>query len=97
MFVEDGALVDAMRANGLRTVLCVGNGISQEPKALARAGFAVTALDLSPLATDVAERAAPPDEFLAGLIGGRSGSTAASSSSWATCVISRSARGRTTS
>jgi len=72
MFCNDGSLVDAMRANGLRTVLCVGNGISQEPRALAWAGFDVTALDLSPYATETARRAAPPDEFLAGLVGGRS-------------------------
>jgi len=50
LFVDDGALVDAMRANGLKTVLCVGNGISQEPRALAWAGFDVTSLDISPLA-----------------------------------------------
>lgn len=72
MFCDDGGLVDAMRANGLRTVLCVGNGISQEPRALAWAGFDVTALDLSPFATEVARGAAPPDEFLSHLVGGRS-------------------------
>lgn len=73
MFCDDGDLVDAIRANGLRTVLCVGNGISHEPRALAWAGFDVTALDLSPFATEVASRAAPPEEFLAQLVGGRSG------------------------
>jgi len=73
MFCDDGNLVDAMRANGLRTVLCVGNGISLEPHALAWAGFDVTALDLSPFAMEAAKGAAPPDEFLAGLVGGRSG------------------------
>lgn len=72
MFVNDGQLVDAMRENDLRTVLCVGNGISQEPKALAAAGFDVTALDLSPAASAIAEEATPPDDVLAGLIGGRS-------------------------
>jgi hypothetical protein len=73
LFCRDGKLVDAMRANGLRTVLCVGSGISQEPHALAWAGFEVTALDLSPFATEVARQAEPPDEFLAQLVGGRSG------------------------
>jgi SAM-dependent methyltransferase len=73
LFVDDGELVDAMRANELKRVLCVGNGISQEPRALAWAGFDVTALDLSPLAAKVASAAAPPDDFLAGLVGGRSG------------------------
>lgn len=72
MFCDDGRLVDVMRANGLGTVLCVGNGISQEPRALAWAGFDVTALDLSPFATETAKEAAPPDEFLARLVGGRS-------------------------
>ena len=72
MFVDDGQLVDVMRANGLRTVLCVGNGISQEPKALAWAGFDVTAPDLPPLAIEVARDGEPPDEMLAGLVGGRS-------------------------
>jgi len=72
MFCDDGDLVDVMRANGLRTVLCVGNGISLEPRALAWAGFEVTALDLSPLALETAKGAAPPDEFLAGLVGRRS-------------------------
>ncbi|MEZ5286753.1 MAG: class I SAM-dependent methyltransferase [Vicinamibacterales bacterium] len=74
LFVDDGDLVDVMRATGLRRVLCVGNGVSQEPRALAWAGFDVTALDLSPLATATAAQATPPDAFLQGLVGGRSGS-----------------------
>jgi len=73
LFVDNGELVDAMRANGLRTVLCVGNGISQEPRALAWAGFDVTALDISPFAAKVASEATPPDDVLASLVGGRSG------------------------
>ena len=73
LFCDDGELVDTMRANGLNTVLCVGNGISQEPRALAWAGFDVTALDLSPYATQVASELTPPAELLAQLIGGRSG------------------------
>lgn len=73
LFCDDGELVDVMRANGFKTVLCIGNGISQEPRALSWAGFDVTALDLSPFATEVASGAAPPDEFLAELVGGRSG------------------------
>jgi hypothetical protein len=72
LFVDDGELVDAMRANGLRSGLCVGNGISLEPHALAWAGLEVTALDISPLAVKVASEQAPPDDFLAGLVGGRS-------------------------
>ena len=68
MWCSDGDLVDAMRANGLRTVLCLGNGISQEPRALAWAGFSVTALDLSPLATQMASQTVPPSEYLSQLI-----------------------------
>jgi len=37
------------------------------------AGFDVTALDLSPYAMEVADKATPPDELLSQLIGGRSG------------------------
>jgi SAM-dependent methyltransferase len=73
LFCDDGELVDTMRANGLKTVLCVGNGISQEPRALAWAGFDVTALDLSPYAMKVAHATTPPTELLAGLVGGRAG------------------------
>ena len=73
LFCDDGDLVDTMRANGLKRVLCVGNGISQEPRALAWAGFDVTALDLSPYATKVASEVTPPAELLAQLVGGRSG------------------------
>jgi|SRR5215213_851866 len=72
-FVMTGDLVDTMHANGLNTVLCVGNGISQEPRALAWAGFDVTVLDLSPYAMKVASEATPPAELLAELVGGRSG------------------------
>src|SRR5882724_11549520 len=73
LFCHDGNLVDTMRANGLKTVLCVGNGVSQEPRALAWAGFDVMALDLSPVAMKVASESEPPDEFLAKLVGGSSG------------------------
>ena len=70
-FSHDEALVAALRAHGLATVLCVGNGGSQEPRALAWAGFQVTALDLSPLATEVARHLEPPPEHLARLVGAR--------------------------
>jgi hypothetical protein len=71
MFCDDGPLIDAMRANGLKTVLCVGNGISLEPRALAWAGFEVTALDLSPFASEIAQHATMPDHLLAYIVGGR--------------------------
>lgn len=58
MFCDDNALLDAMNVRGLRTVLCVGSGISQEPHAVAAAGFHVTALDISPFAVRFASRLA---------------------------------------
>lgn len=48
-------LVKVMAEQGLRTMLCVGNGISQEPRALAAAGFDVTALDISSVAVSYAQ------------------------------------------
>lgn len=72
MFCDDGELIDAMRANALKTVLCIGNGISLEPRALAWAGFEVTVLDLSPFALEVAERATLPDDLLHYIVGQRS-------------------------
>ena len=53
---RDDALVRVMREAGLSTVLCAGNGVSQEPRALAAGGLDVTALDLSPLASAAAQR-----------------------------------------
>jgi SAM-dependent methyltransferase len=46
---------------GLRTVLCAGNGVSNEPRILAAAGFQVTALDISPVATAFAETYRGPE------------------------------------
>jgi SAM-dependent methyltransferase len=71
LFCRDGRLIDAMRANRLKTILCVGSGISQEPKALALAGFDVTALDISPLAIKVAQEWDVPKEILLKLTEGR--------------------------
>jgi hypothetical protein len=50
MFCDDRRLVEVMESEGMKTVLCAGSGISQEPSALAEAGFEVMALDLSPRA-----------------------------------------------
>ena len=52
---NDNMLVCLMNEYGLRTVLCAGNGALQEPRYLARAGFDVTALDISPVVTRFAE------------------------------------------
>jgi len=55
MMAGDPETVRAMAEMGLKTVLCAGSGISQEPRALAEAGFEVTALDLSPVAVKLAQ------------------------------------------
>jgi hypothetical protein len=60
LFCDDRPLVDAMRVNGFSSILCVGAGISLEPRALAAAGFQVTALDLSPFAIGIAQQATAP-------------------------------------
>lgn len=53
---RDGLLVTIMAAYGLSTILlCAGSGISQEPRALAAAGFDVTTLDVSSTALRVAQ------------------------------------------
>jgi hypothetical protein len=49
----DGTAV-MLRDNGLRSVLCVGSGVSCEPPALAAAGFEVTVLELSTTAIELA-------------------------------------------
>lgn len=46
---SDPALPALLERRGARTVLCVGNGLSEEPAALALCGFDVVALDLSPV------------------------------------------------
>ena len=55
MFCHDAPLIQCLNARGARTVLCAGNGISQEPRALAEAGFEVTAMDHSSAAVHFAE------------------------------------------
>jgi hypothetical protein len=57
MFCHDHELVTIMNNEGMRRILCAGNGISQEPRALAAAGFEVVALDLSSRATEIARSA----------------------------------------
>ncbi len=55
LFDDDAELVGVMLQTGMQSVLCVGSGISQEPRALAAAGFEVTVLDLSPVALQLAQ------------------------------------------
>ena len=55
-FMNNGAeLAAVMTTLGMQSVLCAGNGISQEPRAFAEAGFRATALDPCSVATRFAE------------------------------------------
>ena len=54
MFCHDEKFMERIIHLNFKTILCVGNGISQEPRALARAGLQVTAMDFSPKATEIA-------------------------------------------
>jgi SAM-dependent methyltransferase len=62
-------LVETARQRGLKTVLCAGTGISLEPRALAHAGLDVTALDVSAVALDIAERYPANDDVLSAWLG----------------------------
>lgn len=55
IFCDDAPLIQCLIRRGAKTLLCAGNGISQEPRALAAAGFEVIAMDLSPTAVHLAE------------------------------------------
>jgi len=55
IFNHDENLVRVMVECGMWTVLCAGNGISQEPRALAAAGFQATGMDVSPKAIELAQ------------------------------------------
>lgn len=48
------ANAQSYRDRQVRRILCLGNGVSQEPRALAHAGFEVIGLDISQTATDFA-------------------------------------------
>jgi SAM-dependent methyltransferase len=62
MFCDDRKLVKVMNNIGMKSVLCAGSGISQEPRALAEAGFEVVALDFSPQAVKIAREFEFPAE-----------------------------------
>lgn len=64
LFSNDRRLIEWVKAKGMRTILCVGNGLSQEPHALARAGFIVTVLDLSPKAIELSRVDFLDDKYL---------------------------------
>ncbi len=61
---SDHLLIAIMAEYGLKSVLCAGNGLSQEGRALSLAGFDVTALDISAVATSMARNYAfRPDDM----------------------------------
>jgi 2-polyprenyl-3-methyl-5-hydroxy-6-metoxy-1,4-benzoquinol methylase len=62
-FVVCRYMVDWVELGHPTRVLVAGNGISALPRLLARAGFAVTALDVSRAATEFARTHEPPDEY----------------------------------
>src|SRR2546423_3369031 len=55
MFCDDSMLLRVMNDERIKSILCAGNGISQEPKTLAAAGMDVVALDISPQAIEIAK------------------------------------------
>ena len=55
MFCDDSKLLRVMNDEGMESILCAGNGVSQEPKALAAAGMNVVAMDISPQAAEIAK------------------------------------------
>ncbi len=69
MFCDERPLIKTMTENGMKSILCAGNGISMEPRALAAAGFEVVALDLSPRALQVARTFPSSAELLAHFLG----------------------------
>ena len=62
---READLVRAMNSAGMKSVLCAGNGMSHEPRILAMAGFDVVALDISPLAIELARKCLLPPQALA--------------------------------
>ena len=62
MMIDDRDLVRAMNAEGMNTVLCAGCGVSNEPRALAEAGFQVVALDIAPRAIEIIQGLEFPSE-----------------------------------
>jgi hypothetical protein len=64
MMCDDRDLIEVMRDEEMRSILCAGNGVSMEPRALAAAGFEVVALDLSARALEVAKEFPSSDKLL---------------------------------
>jgi 2-polyprenyl-3-methyl-5-hydroxy-6-metoxy-1,4-benzoquinol methylase len=61
---DDRRLIRTMVEEDMSTILCAGNGISMEPRALAAAGFHVVALDFSARALEIAATYPPSNEML---------------------------------
>lgn len=58
------ANAQSYRDRQARRILCLGNGVSQEPRAWAHAGFEAVALDISQTATDYATSFSLPESEL---------------------------------
>ena len=63
-------VISAMRANGLRSVLFVGNGLAIEPRCYIAEGFDVTIMDLSALAMDLVRKAIAENNLRAACVTG---------------------------
>ncbi len=64
MFCDDRELIAAMVQEDKNRILCAGNGCSMEPRALAAAGFDVTAVDLSRRALEISMQFPPSNQLL---------------------------------
>jgi len=64
MFCNERPLIAAMSRHEMKRILCAGNGISMEPRALSAAGFDVVALDISARALEMARTFPPSDSHL---------------------------------
>jgi hypothetical protein len=62
MFCDDRRLLEVMDSRGMRSVICAGSGISQEPAALSAAGLEVVAMDFSAQAIEIAKSFELPSE-----------------------------------
>ncbi len=69
-FTDDLDLIAYMTSRGFRSALCVGSGISPEPRTLAAAGFDVTALDFSAAAARLAQAVPLDTDLLNSFMGG---------------------------
>jgi len=64
LFCDDRPLINAMEGRESVRILCAANGFSMEPRALAAGGCAVTALDASHRALEIAQTFPPETDVL---------------------------------